>query len=954
MANQNAPRDDNRVTTLLGVDDVTGETRPFLVDNATGRLLITGTVVGGGDVVGPASSTDNAVARFDGATGKLLQNSTVTMGDNGLMAWTGTGQAITAASYQIGRDADATNQLHFNVPTGASMEWSVNDAAAMVLSSGGAIIIPNGLAVGTSNSPVTTMDVRGNMFCRSTDPSASMTNEVSSLVKTEFNAFPAGATNTEYRGYMVDVYTSGALGNITSPVSAFRGMVRIEANHTFTQVNGALYVVDLDVGTITESSGLRTLQDYTGGAVGTSFGIYIPAIVGSVAPTTSYALKLDAPGLGATQWTMYSTSGNNAFGGNTRFGGVTAPTVAVDVTGAVRVTTSLILEETGAGTDTITIQAPSSIAASYTLTLPDTDGDADQFLKTDGSGVLSWSAVSGTGDFVGPASSTDNAVVRFNGTTGKLGQNSNVIIDDSSNVTINQAVITSGSPTGFTFTGGAHTTLAAETFAPDIYINLNRTVQWATGDLEFQPAILISSPELSFVGASSVEFAATILIDGVPRAGTNATVQSAASLSLGDSSNTNTNTGRTTLLEVSRLGIANGVGAVSGIHQIYYGGGETSLGNQTATLTDASVIYINSPEYVSTTNTRTVTNPYTVSIGGAPIAGSNVTFTNTAMALYIQSGATRLGGNVGIGTNPTTNLVNMSQSAASTGAPRILYLQGGSHTTLTAGSELIDVLFSLDRTVQWATGAIATNRSFLVNAPTLSFVGASTVTTAATFVISGAPSTGSNATILRSSAFQIGGNTTLATTSDLKYQAVSIPTHTLTLTGTTQVTSASIAGIGIEQITITDSSAVTVNNAASLYIVNAPVAAGSVTLTDSYAVWIDAGSSRFDGRVLEAQGADVASANDMTLGNDGNTFEITGTTTINTIVTTGWTLGSLVTLIFTSTPTVKHNVAGGASTAVILLAGAADFSATAGDTLTLRYSDQGGTFAWREVGRAII
>ena len=38
---------------------------------------------------------------------------------------------------------------------------------------------------------------------------------------------------------------------------------------------------------------------------------------------------------------------------------------------------------------TITITAP-SIAASYTLTLPTTDGDADQLLKTDGSGNLGW------------------------------------------------------------------------------------------------------------------------------------------------------------------------------------------------------------------------------------------------------------------------------------------------------------------------------------------------------------------------------------------------------------------------------------------------------------------------------------------------------------------------------------------------------------------------------------
>lgn len=36
---------------------------------------------GSGDVVGPASATDNAVVRFDGTTGKLVQNSAVTIAD---------------------------------------------------------------------------------------------------------------------------------------------------------------------------------------------------------------------------------------------------------------------------------------------------------------------------------------------------------------------------------------------------------------------------------------------------------------------------------------------------------------------------------------------------------------------------------------------------------------------------------------------------------------------------------------------------------------------------------------------------------------------------------------------------------------------------------------------------------------------------------------------------------
>jgi hypothetical protein len=47
-----------------------------------------------------------------------------------------------------------------------------------------------------------------------------------------------------------------------------------------------------------------------------------------------------------------------------------------------------------AGGQYAAIQAPATISSSYTLTLPTTDGDANQVLTTDGSGVLSWSTPS--------------------------------------------------------------------------------------------------------------------------------------------------------------------------------------------------------------------------------------------------------------------------------------------------------------------------------------------------------------------------------------------------------------------------------------------------------------------------------------------------------------------------------------------------------------------------------
>lgn len=55
---------------------------------------------GGGDVVGPSSSTDNAITRFDSTTGKLVQNSGITIADaaSGSLSGTNSGDVTLAGS----------------------------------------------------------------------------------------------------------------------------------------------------------------------------------------------------------------------------------------------------------------------------------------------------------------------------------------------------------------------------------------------------------------------------------------------------------------------------------------------------------------------------------------------------------------------------------------------------------------------------------------------------------------------------------------------------------------------------------------------------------------------------------------------------------------------------------------------------------------------------------------
>jgi hypothetical protein len=98
------------------------------------------------------------------------------------------------------------------------------------------------------------------------------------------------------------------------------------------------------------------------------------------------------------------------------------------------------------GTDHSTTFQPGIQTQDVTLTLPVDDGTTGQQLTTDGTGVLSWAASgAGGGDVVGPGVAVDNTVVRFDTTTGKLVQASNVAIgDDAKGIIDNQSLIDTG------------------------------------------------------------------------------------------------------------------------------------------------------------------------------------------------------------------------------------------------------------------------------------------------------------------------------------------------------------------------------------------------------------------------------------------------------------------------------------------------------------------------------
>lgn len=145
-------------------------------------------------------------------------------------------------------------------------------------------------------------------------------------------------------------------------------------------------------------------------------------------------------------------------------------------------------------------------------------------------------------------------------------------------------------------------------------------------------------------------------------------------------------------------------------------------------------------------------------------AGGGITGTGTSGRITRWNGTSSVtdsliqddGTTINVGGAPTsTRYFQIAQPIVTSGAPSALYVVGGAHTTLDASGEASDVVFLLNRIVQHNTGAIINQRAIVFTPPTYSFVGASTITTAATVAISGAPVAGTFATITDSLALWV-------------------------------------------------------------------------------------------------------------------------------------------------------------------------------------------------------
>lgn len=125
---------------------------------------------------------------------------------------------------------------------------------------------------------------------------------------------------------------------------------------------------------------------------------------------TNYGILMETVENGQVNYAM----GIGAGAGNSGFGTLT-PTDLVHINGNLQLgtagSTKGVMKISGNTSGTVTIQ-PAAAAGTYTLTLPTTDGGANEYLQTDGSGNLTWAAGS-SGITVGTTTITSGTNTRI-------------------------------------------------------------------------------------------------------------------------------------------------------------------------------------------------------------------------------------------------------------------------------------------------------------------------------------------------------------------------------------------------------------------------------------------------------------------------------------------------------------------------------------------------------------
>jgi hypothetical protein len=419
---------------------------------------------------------------YDGTTYYL--DFLYTDGTNELVPLPSTAAGVTSFNTRIGAvtltSSDVTTALGYTPPTptgtGASGTWAISV-------SGNAATVTNGVVTtgtyadplwitalaaskitGTltnsqlANSSITINGTPVSLGGSVTTPQGTITSVTGTApISSSGGTTPAisiAQANTSTSGFLssTDWNTFNSKGTVTSvtatsPVTSTGGATPVIAMPAATTtVNGYLTATDW---TTFNSKGNGTVTSV--GGTGTVNGI---TLTGSITTSGNLTLGGTLGGIANSQLTNSSITINGSpisLGGSVTTPSGTVTSVAatagtgISITGSP-ITTSGTLNITNTAPDqTVVLTAGTGINTSGTYpNFTITNSLPDQVVSLTGAGTTTvtgtypsftiTSSGGGGGDVTGAASSTDNAITRFDGTTGKIIQNSVVTLDDSGNI----------------------------------------------------------------------------------------------------------------------------------------------------------------------------------------------------------------------------------------------------------------------------------------------------------------------------------------------------------------------------------------------------------------------------------------------------------------------------------------------------------------------------------------